>query len=237
MRLRSTALAVALALLGGACSRSAEVRYRVSYTVNDNGITRSASGVWSNAVRPALVPLADQYESEFHGEAIPLRLPGKGVLLLMPIGQQGSEGDAVTMVRQLFSHRASVRDSDRVGNTAEVAEMIGQSRPIRCERYAIPQPRREPQETSGDVCLNFTFIADPRNKSTFRRIEVEDGRFAGLDGVRLHDARVTITRDPVTRGLEQLLPWLPVAQEYWTGRLRTDSDREFFDQEFIYMRR
>ena len=137
------AVPLVLALLCGACSRNAKVWYRVSYTLSDNGVSRSASGVWSSVVRPALIPLADKYQLEFHGEAIPLRLPGRGVLLLMPIGNQGSEGDADTMVRQLFSHRASAKDSDRVGNTADVADMVGDSRPTRCQRYAIPQPRRE----------------------------------------------------------------------------------------------
>lgn len=224
-------------LLCGACSRSAEVRYRVSYTVDDNGISRSASGVWSSSTRPAVVPLVSRFETEFHGEAIPLTLPGRGVLLLMPLSKGTGGIYAGTMVRQMFNHLTTTDSSDLVGESAQVANMVGVSKTIRCEHYAIPQPSPEPKELITDHCLNFTFIADPKDQSTFRRIEVEEGRFADLEGVRLRSAAVTITRDPVTRGLDQLLTWLPAAEGYWAGRMVISSDHDhLLPSEIIYMR-
>jgi hypothetical protein len=61
---RAASLVVLMAMLCGACSRGAEVRYRVSYSVDDNGVTRSAAGVWSSTVRPSLLPLAEKYNSD-----------------------------------------------------------------------------------------------------------------------------------------------------------------------------
>jgi hypothetical protein len=163
-------------------------------------------------------------------------VPGRGVLLLLPIGDVGSPGDARTMVRRLFDHRASLPDDDIVGQTAQVADMIGQSRSIRCERYAIASSPPEPGEIIQDACLNFAFIKNPVNQSTFRRAAIVDGSFLHLAGVRLRAARVTITREPVTRRIDRILPWLPEAQAYWAHRLTTDEDRQFFDREIIYMK-
>ena len=202
--------ALFVSLLTTACSQSGEARYRVSYSVNDNGVTRSASGVWSSVVRTATIPLASKYTSEFHGEAIPLRLSRRGLLLLMPIGDQGIEGG--TMVRRLFSHRSSVVDSDRTGNTAAIGRLVGETRPIRCARYGTPQPTAEPREIPGEDCLNFMFFSDPDNPSTLRRIQIVDGQFNSLNGVRLTRATVTITTRPVTRRLVDLLRWLPSLQ-------------------------
>lgn len=221
----------------GACSRSAELRYRVSYTVDDNGVSRSASGVWSDTIRPALIPLATKFESEFHGEAIPLRLPGRGVLLLTPLGDRTGGIYASTAVRHMFAYKTSADSSDLVAQKRQMSNLVGASKPLRCERYAIPQPPLKPNELATEQCLDFMFLIDPNKQSTFGRISVADGYFTGLKGVRLKDARVTISRAPVSVGrLVTLLPWLPAAQAYWTKRLRSDRDDKFLAEEIIYMK-
>jgi hypothetical protein len=221
----------------GARQKQAEVRYRMSYTVDDHGVLRSASGVWSNAVSLALLPLAHKYRSEFFGEAIPLRFPGRGVLLLLPIADVGQD-TAIGMIRNLFSHRAGASGDDRVSNTAEVAKMVGQSRAVRCARYGTPQPRLEPREVSFDTCLNFVFLKDPRAQGTLKRADVVAGSFKDLPGVQLAAVNVTITHEPVTRGIETLLPWLLSAQESWKSRVvSNETEENFLVREILNLRR
>lgn len=232
--IKRSLLCLLLTLALQACSRGAEVRYRVSFDVNDNGVTQSASGVWSTAISPSALPLVSRYRSKFEGEAIPLVLPGRGILLVLPVGQPG-EGDAGGIVRLLFQHRAKARDSDRVRSTAEIARMVGQSRRMRCAHYAIPGSGLEPGEVFSNRCLAFLFTADPRDESALQRVRVVGGRFQGLPRVRITDARVTITRAPVTRGLVNLLPWLPSAEAYWSGQL-VSSDDIHLGREIGYLR-
>jgi hypothetical protein len=235
---RVVLFAMLVPMVLGACSSKAEIRYRISYTVDDNGVSRSASGVWSDTIRPAFIPLVTPYETEFSGEAIPLSLPRRGVLLLTPLGGYRTGGIYAGMaVRQMFAHRTSTRSSDLIGETAQMSKLVGLSKRLRCERYALPQLPPEPEEMVKDQCLDFTFIVDPKRQSTFSRISVVDGHFTGLKGVRLKDVPVTITRAPVTEGrLDQLLPWLPAAQAYWRNRLTSDGDTKFFAQEIIHMK-
>lgn len=230
-------LAMLLPMASGACTPSAEVRYRVSYTVDDNGITRSSSGVWSNTVRKAAIPLADKYEYSFQGEAIPINLPRRGILLLMPIGQQNSDADAITLIRKLFSDMAIAGNDDSVGNTRAIAENVGKSRSIPCKNYKILKTMGDMGEIYNNLCLEFAFVTDPADPATFQHTTVRHGHFEGITGVRLRDAHVTVTRDPVTRGLEQVLPWIPKMQKYWNDRIITKSDRKKHAYEMIYIRR
>lgn len=238
MRLLHFRLVAGLALLGlglayGWCSRGAEVRMRVSYKIDDNGIIRSGSGVWSKRIWAAVIPLTEKYNSEFRGEAIPIMLPGRGVLLLMPMGDQGSSGDVGTLLRHRFD---TSNGQNLVSNFTAIARMIGKSKTIPCGLYAIPQTPMEPNEIPVDHCLRFAFISDPNNASTFRRMTVVDGRFPDVKGLKLRDARITITSEPVSRGLEKLLPWIPTMQKYWMNHVITDDDNAKHAFEMIFIR-
>jgi hypothetical protein len=195
-------LVSSLAVCG--CNRPVEVRYRVTVEVDDGGTVRTGSGVWSFALEKSALPLASPYNSRFRGEAIPVDLPGRGTLFALV--------DGVRMYPEnLFgdmgrSRTGPPRYSDRIEDLRHIQTMIG----VRADLVCVNPP------WLGVRCPTLARFGDIRLPVTVE--EVDPGNLTASFGpkVRLKRVSIQITDDPITTGIQKIIPWLP---EYYDKRL------------------
>ena len=105
-----------LSLMSGACSNSAEVRYKVTVEVDDRGTARSGSSVMSFKLLKPTVALVSPYNAEFKGEAVAVDLGNRQVLfaLLVQLGELDVE-EARRQHHDAHEHDR-VREHDAPGN-------------------------------------------------------------------------------------------------------------------------
>jgi hypothetical protein len=76
---------------------------------------------------------------------------------------------------------------------------------------------------SGDLIPAFVTFAIPNDPATARVVLPSEFPAVFGPGVRLRDAGIEMTNDPVTRGIEKKLTWLP-HPEYLSGRFACGPD-------------
>ena len=188
------AIAVVGSLLLAGCNRSAEVHYRVTVKVDDRGITRSGSSVWAFRLTKSGLPLASPYNPSFRGEAVVVELPGRGTLfaLVKSVGMYPEN-----LFGDLRRPQAGPpRFSDRVQDLRHIKGMVGASATLDC----INPP------WIGVRCptlVRFRDISDPK---TIEVVDPADLAASFGPNIRLKSVTVQITDDPVTTGIEKLLP-------------------------------
>ena len=219
------------ALVVGACrvfKKEAEVHYRVTVAVDDNGTVRSGSSVWSWTLKEAGVALASPYDGKFQGEAVAVDLPGGRTLFAILRGMDGQTGMAELMPERLFGDTGRVARGeprqfapDRVADLRDVASRIGEVATLDCGEHP-------------DWCPMLVTFADESDPTSVRK--VEPGNLAAQfgPGVRLQSITVELTDDPVTTGIEERLP-SPDDRGFfnWDGRSNPNLPGTFNISDFI----
>lgn len=202
-------------LLGG----PAEVRYRVTVEVIDNGIVRSGSSVWSWQLNEADLPLATAYDGKLRGEAVAVDMSGGRTLFAILRGADGQSGMAELLPERLFGDigRASRGEEtqfspDRVADLRDIASREGEAATLDCAAHP-------------GWCPMLVSFADIDNPASVK--QVQPGNLAATfgPGVRLKAITVEITDDPVTSGIEKRLGWIRGHRGSldFTGRLHPNA--------------
>ena len=191
------------------CSDSAEARYRVTVTVDDDGVRHSGSSVWSN--RLSAGGPATPYSGRFRGEAVTVDLGEKGKLFALLIGRTAEgeldKGAAQMMPERLFGDvgRAAQGESplhkSRIEDLRAIANCTGAERALEC---------------GGDVCPLLVRFADIRDPGSVEEVNPRALPNAFGPGVSLHSIIVEITDEPFTAGVAENFPWW---DDYYSGSL------------------
>ena len=195
------ALAVVFAVMFAAYGSSAEVRYKVTVEIDDNGTHRSGSSVLSFKLIKPTVALVSAYDAEFKGEAIAVDLQNQQVLFALLIDANGDAGTLQLWPEHLFEDLGS--GSERIRNLRRIASNEGLSRELPRFRPAISDSR----EPSVNYALLVRFRALDRPESV-ETVAPDDLDQAFGTGVKLTRISVEITDEPVTYGIKTRLPWL-----------------------------
>lgn len=195
-----TALA-GIAMVLGACSRPAEVRYKVNVEVDDNGTHRSGSSVWSFQLRKPTLALASPYDAKFKGEAVAVDLGNDNVLFALLVDEDGNSSTGKMWPERLFEDLSS--GSERIRNIRRIASNAGLSRELPRYRPAISSSR-EPM-VQYPMLVRFRELDRPESLEAIAPDALDQAFGAG---VKLKRISVEITDEPVTVGIKKRLPWL-----------------------------
>jgi hypothetical protein len=160
-------------------------RYRLTVELEDDGKIKTGSGVMEihNQTQPkfAGIPVF----ARGIGDAIFIDLGAKGhIIATLAFGPKGTIPDRLeTLVPKTFG--LTFNDLGRLSTLSGSQELTGE-----------------------DVPTLVTF-ADLNDFGSARIVRPEELPKVLGEGVRFHRAYLEITRDPVTRGIEAKLPWLP----------------------------
>ncbi len=187
------------------CGNSAEVRYKVTVEIDDNGTPRSGSSVWSWSLRKPTVALASRYDGRFRGEAVAVDLGKGGTLFALLRAEDGSPGTVQMWPERLFEDLGS-GFGDRPRSIRQIASNEGIVRTLPRWRPAISRSR-EPT-VQYPLLVRFRSLGRPES------VEAVDP--AALDksfgeGVKLRRITVQITNEAATSGIEKRLGWLEAA--------------------------
>lgn len=212
MRLLAMALLVAAIGLGVFASMRlkphvASLNFRVTLIVDEGGVERTGHGVWNVRLTENRPFDAGTYHMQMRGEAIPIELPGKGLLVAvlrsrLPDGSPGSN-DLGTIPETLFADRVKGQLGedrfDRVKLLAAIASRPGLTQAVplaESSRVAhVPEPV-------------FLLFADGSRPGTATLVDPVDPAQTLGSQVQFKALQVEITDDPVTVGIGRLLPWI-----------------------------
>lgn len=237
MRMLLTSLIVCLGmiLLWLWLSPTREVRYNVKVAVRDGSRVYSNSSVWSlkkteyKLLQAIGLPFSDIV---FRGEAVPVKIPGKGLILMLPLGVGGDSSVASSLVFDMFNIRklkthsfddlmqkaaalpvgASRRIICDYGNVSQITTKTNKAR-VRGREAATgqninwpPQDYATPPMSRG--CFVFAQTSNPRLARAFQTLEPNKAGRLGNTVFALDRLDVTITKKPVTHRIHRYLPWL-----------------------------
>lgn len=207
-------LAFIAAIFLNGCNRPADVGYRLTVTVDDNGVQRTGRGVWRVKTFPSAT--SDVTTSKFFGETIPVEMGGKPTLFVAVVGRDEfgnptTNGDLQLYGSHLFGVVArEVRGEKRNGLTPtpidqkrELEGMIGQTATLDCEN----------PPTSVTRCPFMVIFRDINDPTTVEVVEPTDLAKNYGAGVRMLPISVQLTDDPVTTGVTERFNWF---EEYRT---------------------
>jgi len=245
---------------------TAEVRYKVAVSVRDGNLLYTNSSVWSRGsteyglLQVIGIPAGGQ---QFYAEAIPIELPGKGLLMMLPVGRGKPEPD--TLMASSLPFYAFELGQPSLDTTLDLVRRAadlrtGTSAPVFCDyrgalnieeaARASQKPGSEnPINTSNTTesnqpsrgCFIFAFMKDRRVSSTFRVTAPDSRGYIAEAGVRIHRVTVTITDEHATERITRYLPWLDSFVDYsnknqYKMQLAKSSRQKLEDQLFKYGR-
>ncbi|MET3302620.1 hypothetical protein [Bradyrhizobium diazoefficiens] len=190
----SAVLAVALALAG--CGRSESYRYKLTLAVNTPAGVKRGSSVTEVAFFEVSIP-ARGIMHKLRGEALYLDLgPGARPLIALvgrksrPSSGQWSRdgGPATTQLFRLYDISPS---TDVMDTLAKIARMRG--------------PRTITANELPDL-VTFASVNDP---NTVTEVDPNDLQATLGPGITWNEIILEITDEPITKGIEQKLPWIP----------------------------
>lgn len=194
---------LAFAICG--CSASPELRYRMTIAVDTPEGLKAGSSVWS--WRIAKGGLDRPYNGRFRGEAIAVDLGARGMLFGLLVGRN-ADGKPVHGAMQLLPERTfgdtgrGIRGErklhrDRVADVADLSKREGLAAELDCSATA--------KIDSCQFLVKFRDISDP---SSVEAVNPSDLGSAFGGGVRLRRVTIEITDEPVTTGIDEIIPWL-----------------------------
>lgn len=193
-----------LAALGAlpACSRAAEVHYKITVEIVDGGALRSGSSVWSWRLDEPSVPLASPYSGRFDGEAVPIDLRSGRAVFAILRGAEGDQGAAQMIPERLFGDigrhdrgEPARFGFDRLRNVRDIASRLGEQLAMDCRANPGWCP----------MLVTFRDIKDPQTVEQVDPLALD--KVFGRD-VRLARILIELTDEPVTRRIEKRLGWL-----------------------------
>jgi hypothetical protein len=233
--LTSLIVCLGLILLWLWFSPTSEVRYNVKLAVRDGSLVYSNSSVWSlknteyELLQAIGLPFSDIV---FQGEAVPVKIPGKGLILMLPLGVGGDSSVASSLVFDMFNIRQLKTHSFDDLMQKAAALPVGASRRIICDYGDVgkitaetkqarvrgreaatgqntnwrPQDYATPPMPQG--CFVFVQMSNPRLARTFQTLEPNKAGRLGNTVLALDRLDVSITDKPVTHRIHRYLPWL-----------------------------
>ena len=184
-----------------ACGNSAEIRYKVTVEVEDNGAHRSGSSVMSFKLSKPTVPLASPYDAEFKGQAVAVDLGRRQVLFALLKDESGDLGTVPMLPERVFADLTS--GSERVRNLRQIASHEGLVREL--PRFGPKiSDSREPF-VQYPLLVRFRDLDQPESVEAVAPDALEE---AFGSGVKLKRITVQITDEPVTNDIKKRLPWL-----------------------------
>jgi hypothetical protein len=199
LRRRGTMVTIAIGagMLIAGCSRPAEVHYRVTVDVNDHGVIRSGSSVWSFALAKSMLPIASPYNYRFRGEAIAVDLPGRGTLFALV---KNVEMYPEYLFGDLQSSRQGGRQhyADRIEDLGHIKTMVGTRAELNCTN--------PPQAAT--ACPMFVRFRDIDDPNSVERVDPQDLAESFGSDAWLKRVSVEITDAPLTTGIRKKLRWL-----------------------------
>ena len=197
--------------------RPVEVRYRVTVVIDEGGVERRGSAVWSSELWRPILPLASTYSGNIRADAIPIKL-GNGAYLFVlladydpsePGTYQSPGNGAAGIAGNLFDGHVTYRGYDKI----ELYKAIAKERPkgrLVCpktgyRRWAPPDGSKVP--TTID-CFQLAYSARPAVIKDLQRFDAQCAYFSASCPIRIKRAYVEVTDDPVTRPLNAVLPWM-----------------------------
>lgn len=216
------ALIAAAACAPVACAKQpseVEIRYRVTVIADEKGIERKSSAVWGISLARPTFPLADSYNTEFRGDAIPLVLQdGAAVLVLIQSWFPESPGLALHSPNIEVGRIPSVLFRDHVqykgGDDIEMLAALKISK-VRTGELVCPSTGvfkfHEPAGSSlptAAVCFRMAYLNNPRDKSSLREFDPACAYFQQECIIHINRVIVEVTDDPVTRPLTNVIPWI-----------------------------
>jgi len=180
------------------------LRYKIIVEVNDHGVVRRGSSVWS-LERSSTA----QTGVRFRGDAVAVDLSGGRTLFALTVGSDEngrptSNDDIRMLPTGLFGDGSLAYQNlpPPISRTAadeipELAKMVGRSATLDCRK----PPRERPS------CPLLVYFKDIRLPSSV--VSVDPIRLESVfgDGVSLKSIIVTITDEAVTRGIEKRFSW------------------------------
>jgi hypothetical protein len=210
MSARGMASILLVALFLAGCSKRAEVRYRLHVVLDDNGAERSGDGVWSVTEYGAKFA---GYSGSLNGDAVPVQLPHRGILLVLPAGASERLGDVAFMLpERVLGHDVSASFEGRIATLARISKTYAAPKAVPCD-YSVNNdptihgPLGREQFARSANCLKLAYTDSPRDPTHLHTLDRLDG--LGIPrGVKVTEITIQVTRDPVNRDLDRTLPWL-----------------------------
>lgn len=170
-------------------------------------------------------------DDAFQGEAIPLEIPGMGLLLMLPLGIDNHADVAKRLVIDAF-------DLDRPGikfiKQLQMAAALprGETRRVPCDYQSLPEiiaagnlarlrgreastgqnttlrPQDYAQPSMPRGCFVFASMSEPRSIETFKVLSPGPRGRLGQTSLKISRVDVAITNKPVTSRIARYLPWL-----------------------------
>ena len=224
-----------VALLAGCDGPSAEVHYRISVNIIDHGVVRNGSVVWRERISRPPIRLLTPFKSNFTGEAIPIALPGRGMVFILPTGPGPSNSAIWYLMTSHFIGRVPGLGLNNVEFMRGIAKYDGTTYKVACD-YRLTNVAGNPKRLSPEIeknggmdkralCPNIGFSAKPQIEDEFKLINYNELRRLTGEEHPIPAIEVTITKEPATRRIEELLPWLAVPHEQAKrGRSYTTND-------------
>ncbi len=203
---RLLVFAAVAALTAGCGPSSAEVRYRVTVDIDDNGVTRSGSSVWSASVRRPTLALGSRYDSSFQGEAVAVELKdGRHAFALLVAGNGSDYASAVPLIlfgdatRQRHGQPRKFVPSDHVLDMQDVAARVGELARIDCRETPMSCP----------MLVTFADQHDPKSVMSL----VDEAGVSKDDRVVVTRIAVEITDAAVTDQIRPILSRIGIQKD------------------------
>lgn len=196
------AVAMVAALLVAGCSLiGVTYRYKLTIEVADPGVpggVRAFSSVWEvsweKAWGPPLPESAD-FDSHMRGEAVVIAIPGRAPVFALITRPENSQWAVLVPYEAVRSARGAFPEKDWVNQERLIKATKGQT--FEVPKRSVPDPLYSDSVALWPFFVRFGDITDPR---TVEEVSPEEL------GVRR--VTVTVTDEPLTTGIEKLLPWL-----------------------------
>lgn len=215
---RRALLSLPLAAVAGACSAlGAAFKYRLAYRFRVDGQLREASGVVENRWRDNRTIFGagpgPAFICETWGEAVPIDLGGsRGLIFALMVRIPDDPNYHWAMPRRMLEARVPQEQRDQARD-GEIYRLMAQVR----GELAIPN-------TDLPTFVRFRDLADAR---TVERVDPINPSTRDTDASFV-GASIEITGAPVTRRINDLLPWLRSTDNFLSGARSGAGGRESF---------
>jgi hypothetical protein len=176
---------------------SATIRYRLTLTVDTPEGIKTGSGVIQVTYAKAVRILGSSAEITIgvKGEAVVVDLGKRGLLFALLKAGKEPRSAPDWIVLKAFGFKGGALGSPPDANIARLQTLHGKKQ---LSSQELP------------LLVRFRDIHDP---TSVERVDPDNLAASFGPGVRLADATIEITDDPVTNGIEKRLPWLKAVEE------------------------
>lgn len=205
--------------LTASASDEANIRYRISMYVDDNGVELTGSSVWHFSIKLNFDRLT--YTPAFRGEAVYLTTLSGRPIFALPLVELEDGSFGSSSIRMLPERLFADDARDAVGEAAPrhvyvaaIGRMVGKSCdiPFSSLRHGVGA-RRPPTP----FLVTFADIEEP---GSVEALDPHNLASSLGDGISLKRISIEITRDDPTERVKHIFPWF---EEYRSKYLKLDG--------------